>query len=390
MERNIVQICDEIKNNSKCTSCGGSFDNSTCMYCGNKNTTLENLIGELKNEISIRQVNDDILNSLYSIRNLEINEVNNIIIENNYGKKLENKYKDIHSRITSDNLSNDDYKYIVYFLDNDLFLGKNSNYYINTLMKKMLTDKLDISNEEKLKLIKSFTEMFMRGKVKNPKCVYDELDEKTIGESLYNRIELDKTSIIEFLQNKNYIKMLEIIFHECTHTYQTHIRSVDKEISYIILQETKEYLIRQKNPKYYNENYIKYTEEAEARYCGALFTLQYLDAIGLKVSNNNYFMEVMEREEKLFYDNERTIKGKSTTIDEAFSTYVTDVSLLNHYPVLKTEYKNHNGVLTKKSMEEIIEDYNNYKNGTLVIEGNPTAIEGLYTCLLGETKGISK
>ena len=251
-------------------------------------------------------------------------------------------------------------------------------------MKKLLTGELDVNINEILILIKNFVEMCMSLKVKNPKCVFEELDEDVLGDAFWSRIRLDREKLIALIQDKNYVQVLELVFHECTHTYQKYLINVEKEISCNALKQVKEELIRGQVEGYYDENYLKYSSEVDARYCGSDFTKQYLESLGLTV-DDSHFEEVKKREMLLLNDETRTIKGVQTTVDEAFSMFVVDASFLALFPVLMVQYKNNNGRIEPKSREEMLSDYEKYKNGELYSNGNPIYIEQLYDYLLGRT-----
>lgn len=386
----IIKICAEIKKNNCCACCGGSFEEYTCKYCSSQSLVLEELINDLNGVLFDGDYDEDILNSLYSIKDLKVGWVDDILVKNDYEKRLEHRYRLINERILGGNPSVDDDRYVIYFLDNNLFLGNNRNFYINYMMRKLLLDELDIKVDDKLRLIKHFTEMNMKEKVVNPRCSFEKLEGNVEGISIFNLIELDKEKVIGLLEQKDYFSLLELIFHECTHTFQGYLIGGSKIFSYTILKETKEMLIRKKNEDYYWKNYVKDAREVEARYYGAILTLQYLNFLGLEHSKQDYFEKLMKREEQLFLDDERIINGERVTVDEAFSRYVDDGTVIKRFPVLGLEYINSNGVLRKKSRSELLEDYNNYKNGKLVFRGNSREIDDMYNYLLRDQRVKTK
>lgn len=389
MKKEIINLCNEIKNNNKCDGCAGKHNNYTCIYCGNESIVLKELEGKLIAILSGDiNLDEDILMSLYSIKSLKIDVINKLLEENKYEEKLYNKYADICNKIDNNNLSNDEHKYMLYFIENKVIINERYNEFINILMREMLLDRLNVSNEIKINLIKIFTEMVMYGKVKNPKCVFEKFSDDTVGESFFDRITLDIDEVNNLLDNKNYIKLIEVIWHECTHTYQTYIMLVDKIVNYSNLLNTKDKIIRNSIPGYYDENYVRVSSEVEARYMGACLTLQYLNSLNLELDNSEYFINVMNREKNLFMNQNRVVDGNETTVDDLFLS-LNKVELLNRYPVLNVEFKVQDGKLTKKNLEELTSDYENYKNGSLYLNGASGDIEFLYNYLI-ENMGKNK
>jgi len=388
MNKEIIDLCMQINANNKCDSCSGRFNNHTCIYCGNESTILKELENKL---IYILQnnfiLNEDVLMSLYTIKSLKINLVDKILKENNYEEKLENKYLEIINKVHSDGLNNDDYRYILYFIEHNIIINDNMNYFINYLMKDMLLNKLDVSDEKKLLLIKKFVEKFMENRVKNPKCNFEQINKDTLGESFFDRIILDLDSVKEMLKEQKYIQLLDLIFHECTHTYQTYIRDVDKIVNYSNLMNTKEFLLSYYIPNYYNENYVNSYEEVEARYLGMTLALQYLNSLNLTLGDVSSLMEYISKNEELAFNNNRKLNGKSATINQLLLSANIPINFLNRYPVLNVEFKILDGKIVEKNIQEIINDYNDYKNGSLILNAKKEDIEFLYNYLInGEKK----
>lgn len=390
LRKNIIRICDEIKNKNKCSGCGGSFDYYTCKYCGSEDLGMKSLIDELTKCLDVfNNYDSEMLDILYTIRDVNIRGVNDLIKRYNYEEVLRDRYSSVLNMTISDNMGRWTYQQVIYFLENDLFVGGNRSYFITILMKKLICFELDLDVDDILKVIKYMTEMFMGSSFKNPKCVYDKLDENVNGEAYYNRIYLDKDSIIQMLNVGDIEGVLETIFHEYTHTFQDYSSEVLKKVSYTILIQSKEKLIRRVVNGYYDENYHNYNAEVEARYGGAYLTIAYLNSLGLKCLNEEYFRGVMASEQEFLFNDARTINGVKTTVDEAFSMFVTDASVLEQYPVLRVQYKNNNGELELKSREEILDDYEKYKRGEILLNGTDDEIKLLYDYLLGNISNRS-
>ena len=96
MKEEIIRLCNEIKNNNNCSGCGGSFNNHTCIYCGNDSQVLKRLIDELGLVlVKLSGCDDEILNALYSIRGMKIGAVDSLLDQYDYDNVLKKRYSDI-------------------------------------------------------------------------------------------------------------------------------------------------------------------------------------------------------------------------------------------------------------------------------------------------------
>ena len=85
---------DAIKKNSICPNCGGSFHNSTCIYCKSLNPLLEEKIRELKDitDEVIKNINPTdekfniFLSALYAIDNIDF--INDLLTKYDYFNKI--------------------------------------------------------------------------------------------------------------------------------------------------------------------------------------------------------------------------------------------------------------------------------------------------------------
>ena len=178
LRKNIIRICDEIKNKNKCSGCGGSFDYYTCKYCGSEDLGMKSLIDELTKCLDVfNNYDSEMLDILYTIRDVNVDIVNDLIKRYNYEEVLRDRYSSVLNMTISDNMGRWTYQQVIYFLENDLFVGSNRSYFITILMKKLICFELDLDVDDILKVIKYMAEMFMGSSFKNPKCVYDKLDE---------------------------------------------------------------------------------------------------------------------------------------------------------------------------------------------------------------------
>lgn len=379
----IIELCNNINDNLKCHGCSGKiYNNCVCAYCGSLNMYLREKVEDLYALLSNRNdFTDEELMSLYSINSLHLDFVVDKLRLYNFYHTLNSKYIEINNNLENKILSSDDYRYMLLFIEHGNLDNSERTNFINFLMKEMILDRISLSNDFKLALIKNFTEMVMLRKVRNPKCVFEKLNDNTVGKAAFDRVYLDVDDLNELLNNKKYVELLEVIFHECTHTYQNYIMMVDKPVAYSMLIQTKERIIRMSVDGYYDQNYVNYNSEVEARGISANLTQQYLKMLNLDLSNCEYFKNVINRENQLYYNQNRTLNGIETTVDDLFLS-INRVDLLKFFPVLNVQFKEKNGIIVKKEVDELIYDFECYKNGKLSLNGSSADIEFLYNYLI--------
>ncbi len=389
MEEKITKLCKEILNNNHCPNCAGTYEGSSCRFCGHESEILKNLENELISCLSDGLIiNENILKSLYSIRTLKISKVTEILSQYHFTEVLESKYQEIASKCSKEVLSSGECSDLLYLLESGYIKEEDKKNFIDVLMKHMLSDKLNVSMEEKLSLIQNFAEIILKGKVKHPKVSFQKLSDDTLGNSLYYIINLDLPSIVDSLNQKNYFDILETVFHECTHTYQDYIISEGKEASYLSFLQSQENAIRFTLPGYYDANYESYSKEVEARCSSYLLSAGYLSklGLGLKKESSKHLESLIEREQSLLQNETRTVDGKPKEVTEIFETYVQNPLFLSRFPLLKIAYRIENGKIVRKSLSELKQDYENYQMGNSSLRGNQDEIEYLYNRLFEKSQ----
>lgn len=375
----ILKICEEISKNKKCSGCGASkYDNCICLYCGSKNNNLETLISELIHIIKEKEnFTNRELASLFSLKDLNINEVNSILDNCDVNKFLNTKYKWLIENKYGNDMTSENAQIFVALIESNSVSKDIKNFMITVLTRYMIKGKLNVSNDSKKIIIKHLTEMYMEGKVKNPECIFSKLEDAN-GDNLYSLIRLDERVIDEYLKKGAYAKILMLIFHECTHTYQRYYIKSGEMINYLLLLQTKEIIISNRYKTYYDDNYYLFSQETEARYMEYKGLIDYLDVLKLSLSKEDYDFckQMMIKEIENTKDENRILNGKITTVDEIFDYIELSVEDLNRYPLLNIEYKIEDGKVVKKDKEELENDYNNYSYNQ--------EIEYLYSKLLGE------
>ena len=356
----IIRLCEEIKDNKKCSGCGASkYDGCECIYCGSINEKLKVLVDKLISALNnTTDFDNKILVSLLSINDLGIKKANSILNKYDVNTIVSSKYKWLLDNKFGSNISKDDEELFINLIDSNSIDTSTKNTFITILMRYMITGNLSTSNDKKKLLIKKFTEMYMETRIKNPECIYSKLDDAN-GDAFYSLIRLNDNTIDNYLRKGLYAQILMLVFHECTHTYQKYYMHNGEILSYLLLLQTKETIIRNRSSNYYDDNYKMFSEESEARYMEYKGLLDYLSVLnlGLSKENTEFCNNMMQEEYKNCQDENRVLDGKNTTVDEIFDNIELTISELNRYPLLKLEYKIEDDRVAKKSIEELENDY---------------------------------
>ena len=381
----IIELCNDIKENKKCTGCGASkYNNCECIYCGNINYNLKKLVSKLNDALNnVKKIDNNVLVSLYNIRDLDIKEINNILGRYNFDSVINDKIDSLYENKYGLSIDKEDIRLFISLLDSNSLSRKDIDFISMSLMRFMVLGKLDTNNTNKKIVFKYFTELFMRDKMDNPICIYtDKIDAQ--GDSFYNVIRYKETDVDKLLEEDNYIELLRLAFHECTHTFQNYYIHKGTSITSLLFLQTKEQIIRDYYPNYYKENYNNYLEEVEARYNEFYSLLQIMKVFKLKMSDKaiNVINEEMVKEQKNMNNRKRMFNGKEAILDEIFDSIILNTNDLYKYPLLNLQYKLDNGIVVNKSNDEIRHDYEIYLDG-VVDGGDKEQIEYLYKNVLG-------
>ena len=257
-------------------------------------------------------------------------------------------------------------------------------------MRELLLDRFQGNIDDKITLLGHFTEQFLKSKINTPHCIFsDTTDKKVGGFAKYNYVYLNDSYIKRCLEDKKYLEILDTIFHECTHCIQEVDLHDGKTITYAMLMETKERVIRMidVDDNYYHCNYELFSEEVEARYSAAVLTFNYLKHLGLYIKDQNYFTDKINTEMQNIYNEKRVYNGKDTTVSEMFDS-IEDKPLwiLEKFPILKLEFKIENNKIVPKDLEEIIDDYLNYTSNKDYNSLEIKQIELLYDYIIKKAK----
>ena len=239
-------------------------------------------------------------------------------------------------------------KYCDYLIKQKLDLNSNMNKNLEKffpIFKRSFEDKTDYilqsNNVEKQYII-------YIGKLKELGAI--ENDEK---------INFLESSLFEL--NENDIFMINALFHECKHAEQhMHVQEnlfPHNAREYII---TKEKIIKEIEPSFYENNYTDMFEEIEARTIGVTRGRKYLQKIGINAKKNtkeSYESQILNDVDRYNLNRYTRLdfEHKDRNLNEIFIEILKkDLSILKKYPVLLYEF-NENG--ERKSRVEVLKRY---------------------------------
>lgn len=396
MKEEIIEICKRIKNLSQCNTCGGEHKNGICIFCGNENQEIIYLSSRLEKKLQELPLNlfepgklDYTLTTLYEIRNLEIPMVSNIIQETNYEKTILETYAYIQKNsleITknSELLSSEQYHFLLTSYLNDEFVGNLQLEIGNVIVKAILENskRLNIDSIDKEKLFLKFTELAatnILGLKSAHAKIKDEAskdEDNAFGSACFNNIVLSRKMIHESPKD-----ILPTIFHELIHLKQYKEQKIDRVLSFKNLIQIKDGITKEIIPSYYQENYKNISYEKEAFYYQYKETIDYLSSINVEASPDMI-------EKAVYYDRlgsdfltntKRLINGNVTSVDDIFDELIiNNPKYLEEYPQLMFEYKIDNNLVRRKNLVEIHNDYDDFRNGNIKLNGNQYEINQMY------------
>ena len=396
----IINICKKIKSISKCSKCGGSYKLDTCIYCGTKNgklteliSKLDDLIDEFRNQVDISNIIiiNNFFNHLYSINDFEIPSVNQLLVDVNYTKLLEEHIQFIRKKINSENkLTQEDYDFLCFFLINNQFkddmkLGV-SNLLIKGISKKECS--FDINSLEEI--VKIFVEEAIKNVIglKYTHCkIVEYNDKRTCGSALYGNVFVSKDQIKHLGEGKT-TYLLRVLFHEMIHVRQFQRRK-DRCISINDMLLLKDKILSDVSRKFYDDNYYLLSIENQAYMNEGKETLSYMDKLGITPSKEE--LDDMDKDYE-YHKNfsgvtSRVWEDKIWELDLLFDSYIySNHKMLDKYPQLYLEYSIEDNRVRKKNIKEIESEYDDYLEGRLQLDGNPKEIEEYFNFLLSKTK----
>lgn len=317
----IKSLCSQISKESKCPLCKGSFHMDECQKCGYKSVLIKECIDKLLPMLD-QNVSSEELLSLYTIKSLGYDRINMLLSLSGVEDYLKSKEEKI---LNQSRYELSDERVMLYFIENNF---PNKNKMINNLIKEMLSDNLDITDEEKLSLFKYFVEYVTSN---NFECVFTSSNSKK--EIIFN-----ENDIRRLFYQKKYLELLETAFYKCNYA----CRSIMLENGKGSLKEIKEKIIIDNLPDYYEENSNALFIEINCRYNANILLRDYISSLGFKMSD--MLLKCYEEREKNYLDllnsNYRVYHGKSVNIDDLFLEIISklDINFIKEkYPILNIE-----------------------------------------------------
>lgn len=400
MEQEIINVCKKIKSISKCSACGGSIKQDTCIFCGTKNnelteliSRLDNLINSFRSQVDISNiiVTNNLFNHLYSINDLEIQSVNQLLSVVNYHNLLEEQFQGITKKINNgDKLSKEDYDFLCFFLINNQFKDSLKLGVVNVLIKGIAKKECSFDIDALEEIVRIFVEESIKNVMglKYPHCqIVEYNNERTCGSALYGNIFISKAQIKHLVEGK-LTYLLRTLFHEMIHVRQ-YQRRKDRYISIYDMILLKDKILSDASRKFYDDNYFLLSIENQAFMNESKETLDYLEKLEITPSKEE--LDDINKD----YEYHKNFCGATIRIwenvpcelDTLFDKSIyNSPSVLNQYPQLTLEYIIDGNLVRRKNKKEIESEYKDYLEGRLQLNGNPKEIEDYFNFLLSMTK----
>ena len=407
----IQPIVKRINKLKVCPNCLGDYINYECKYCHTENKELKDLYSKL--EMYLQRFNDYLLNLpiknmpnnklfnlLYSISGIKLEIVENFLNKYHYDKVIDRVYATTIKKIlNNEELTQEEINTIDAII---LRYDKDLEVYVEYFTKKLLTmplsDNMDMSMikyETYTNLIKYFVEKQMQVLSKNPTCEFvsfkelnpdsDDFDSCiTLGEADVGSIKLLEDEVRNlYIYGSN--RIFNTIYHEFRHVVQFSKIITGKELSYLGLLETMDYIINLKLPGYYKENYHLISYELDASVCGYKHQLNLLHSYNIQVKDEDIILQNMEELNKKMYELDRYINGKSSNLIDTFLNCIgNDLATFSKCPQLSIVFKLENGFIVLKSKEELIKERDRFLNSSIIGEKKKKELKNIYEAFIGE------
>lgn len=358
---------------SKCDSCGGNFSQHTCRYCGTESIDLKNMLNSLNIELTRLEqimINNNIesipenkffnLLTLLKDRNIEL--INKFLEKDNYLNRYQEHYQQVLDKIKNGiNITESDIDVLNVEIE-AASNHENINMIYNYFIHDVLIGNQRISYEKFKVLIKNFCESCIKLAFKTAYCnIVEEMPEEEHGNAFFNTVNLKESDVRDLYDRKS-IMSLYAISHELRHVGQYNDIHIKKLVNNSIIDQIKEFVITDHDRQYYKDNYSYITYEIEAEMFRTYEIPKYLNDLNLRLSNQEveYLINKRQDLEAKRQVRERVLDGEVTTLDAVFEKVIVDhPEALREYTQLNMLYKIENGVVVKKTSEELQNDLNN-------------------------------
>lgn len=315
----IKSLCSQIKKENRCPLCKGSFHMDECQKCGYKSSLIKEYADKLLPMLD-QNVSSEELLSLFTIKSLGYDKINMLLSLSGVEEYLKSKEEKI---LNQSRYELSDERVMLYFIENNF---PNKNEMINRLIKEMLSDNLDITDNEKLSLFKYFVEYVTSNKFE---CVFT-------SSSGSKEITFNENDIKEFFYQRKYLELLEFVFYKCIYVYQSFML----ENGNGTLKELKDQVLSENLPGYAEENHNTLIVVVNSRYNANILLREYISSLGFKMSDIllRTYEERAKNDFALLNSDYRVYQGKSLNIDTLFTEVMlhNKEAILAKYPILNS------------------------------------------------------
>lgn len=388
--RDMINIVEELSQRSICLSCGEDiyFLNGKCSNCGKQFENVQ-YVSKYINEIlySIRDKTlelDELTIALYAIKD-RIPEVNEILKKNNIEEKLHKKLNDINQSLANGEvLKQDDDLFLKTCLSNNI-KPKDGLNDIAIFRNIFSHDKDKIVSYETFKqVIKSFIKDTMReingNRINNynPVCfVYDfkaTNNENSDGISNKHFIMKINDKIIEDMYNNYSVLDFVTIFHELAHIQQNidiKLGCFTEDILNFIKDDILRDLCHREGFDYYKENYQVITSEKDAEIKGYVFAINFLEQV-LNIKLKDEILTDLDKKISVQLEQKSNLLRKTNNgeqdINSLFDYYIKNhPEFLEKYPQLSVEYIVSDGIVRRKTNDELMETLTLYQEQPVIV-----------------------
>ena len=316
----IKSLCSQIKKENRCPLCKGSFHMDECQKCGYKSSLIKEYADKLLPMLD-QNVSSEELLSLFTIKSLGYDKINMLLSLSGVEEYLKSKEEKI---LNQSRYELSDERVMLYFIENNF---PNKNEMINRLIKEMLSDNLDITDDEKLSLFKYFVEYVTSNKFE---CVFT-------SSSGSKEITFNENDIRKLFYQKKYLELLETAFYKCNYAYQ----SIMLENGKGTLKELKDQVLSENLPGYAEENHNTLIVVVNSRYNANILLRDYISSLGFKMSDIllRTYEERTKNDFALLNSDYRVYQGKSLNIDTLFTEVMlhNKGAILAKYPILNSK-----------------------------------------------------
>lgn len=316
----IKSLCSQIKKENRCPLCKGSFHMDECQKCGYKSSLIKEYVDKLLPMLDQNVSSEEIL-SLFTIKSLGYDKINMLLSLSGVEEYLKSKEEKI---LNQSRYELSDERVMLYFIENNF---PNKNEMINRLIKEMLSDNLDITDDEKLSLFKYFVEYVTSNKFE---CVFT-------SSSGSKEITFNENDIKEFFYQRKYLELLEFVFYKCIYVYQSFML----ENGNGTLKELKDQVLSENLPGYAEENHNTLIVVVNSRYNANILLREYISSLGFKMSDIllRTYEERAKNDFALLNSDYRVYQGKSLNIDTLFTEVMlhNKGAILAKYPILNSK-----------------------------------------------------